>query len=269
VLGERLLGPSFANLRGHFEDLDFTGLHERMLVAHGAATSGWTLTNQPSVEERFKGEALGLVNARSHLPLWGWKDPRNALFLDFWSKLLPEACFLFIYRNPWEVVDSLFRRGDWDISCDPFLGARAWIEHNSRILKFHNERPERSVLANVHGIAANSNVLLALLRERFAIEIARPDRELFEKAFMVTLGRGSFEEHAIKTYVPRAFELYRQLEAAADVKGTGAADAEPVNPEDLGAPVLMQWQFLRSLESNVRLLHFRTQNTSRLPDSPT
>jgi hypothetical protein len=121
VLGERLFGATFANLRGHFEDTDFSGFQERLLAAHGAARSGWTLQNHVAIEHRFENEALALIDARSHLALWGWKDPRNALFLDFWLRLLPDACFVFIYRKPWEVVDSLFRRGDWDIRCDPLL----------------------------------------------------------------------------------------------------------------------------------------------------
>jgi hypothetical protein len=267
VLGERLFGATFANVRGHFEDTDFSGFHVRMLAAHGAATSGWTLQNQDSIEQRFENEALELIKARTHLAVWGWKDPRNALFLDFWLRLLPDACFVFIYRKPWEVVDSLFRRGDWDIRCDPVLSARAWIEHNARILQFCREQPQRSFLANVEGIVRNPAMFSASLAERFGQTLAEPQAELFERSLMHTLRRGSFEEHALATYFPRAVSLYQELEESADVKSSDSIEPQTLNPANLAVPVMMQWQYLRSLESNVRLLRFRVDNEPSLSPS--
>ncbi len=38
------------------------------------------------------------------------KSSGQPLFLDFWRSLLPNAKFCD-YRAPWEVVDSLYRRG--------------------------------------------------------------------------------------------------------------------------------------------------------------
>jgi hypothetical protein len=261
-LGERLLGATFANVRGHFEDLDFTGLHARMLDAYRAANSGWTLTNREFIEQRFEADACSLIDARSQLPAWGWKDPRNTLFLDFWSRLLPEASFLFVYRKPWEVVDSLFRRGDAEIARDPLLSTRAWIEYNSRILRFVRACPQRAVLANVQGIAADVPGALARVRERLGYALAEPQVELFEKSFMRVLCRGSFEERAIATYAPQALDVYRELEAVADVKEPDSPDMRTAHAGDLAAPVMMHWQHLRSLETNLRLLHFRVDNAT-------
>jgi len=41
---------------------------------------------------------------------WGWKDPRNILFIDLWKKVFPGAKILIIYRNPIDVAVSLRRR---------------------------------------------------------------------------------------------------------------------------------------------------------------
>jgi O-antigen biosynthesis protein len=255
-VGDRLLGSNFANLRGHFEDLDFTSLHERMLDAHGALRSGWTLTNSEAVEKTFEAEALALVGARAQWATWGWKDPRNSLFLHFWSELLPEACFVCIYRRPWEVVDSLFRRGDWDIGTDPLLAERAWIDHNARILEFRRRHPERCVLAAVQGVAADDAGFLQLLRDRFGVALRAPENRVFDRGLMRRLRPGCFEEQMIRVYRPDAFRLYGELEAAADLPGgepaRGAAEAS-----NLAAPLFAQWQWVRSLESNIQMLRLR------------
>ncbi len=43
---------------------------------------------------------------------WGWKDPRNILFIDIWKRIFPQARILNIYRNPIDVASSLKCRSD-------------------------------------------------------------------------------------------------------------------------------------------------------------
>ncbi|QQD19433.1 sulfotransferase [Spongiibacter nanhainus] len=43
---------------------------------------------------------------------WGWKDPRNCLFVNFWLQAYPQAKVIFIYRNPLDVAKSLKVRSD-------------------------------------------------------------------------------------------------------------------------------------------------------------
>jgi hypothetical protein len=42
--------------------------------------------------------------------MWGWKDPKNTLTLDIWSKIYPDAKIVHIYRNPIDVAFSLQSR---------------------------------------------------------------------------------------------------------------------------------------------------------------
>jgi hypothetical protein len=61
---------------------------------------------------REASRAAEILAARAGRPLWGWKDPRTCLFLDFWKARVPQAQYLCVYRNPLDVILSLARRGE-------------------------------------------------------------------------------------------------------------------------------------------------------------
>ncbi|MDP4350266.1 hypothetical protein QSG17_25820, partial [Escherichia coli] len=74
-------------------------------------SEGYTTQGGIAVPEALRREAAALIAVRAGRGSgWGWKDPRTTLFLDFWSEFLPDARYLLVFRRPWEVVDSLFRR---------------------------------------------------------------------------------------------------------------------------------------------------------------
>jgi O-antigen biosynthesis protein len=83
-----------------------------------------------------------LVEAkRSLLRPWGWKDPRSVLLLNFWAELVPDARYLFVFRPPWDVVDSLYRRGDRVFSLNPRFALTMWMHYNARIRDFARGQP--------------------------------------------------------------------------------------------------------------------------------
>ena len=139
-IGEQLMGPGLGNLRGHFEDRDFYRLHEEMLSASGATALTADDGIAPPLDAAFEEWARALIVRRAGVELWGWKDPRSALFLDFWQALLPGARFLFLYRHPVEVALSLRRRfTDPEVQLDPWVGIRAWELYNRRLLSFFEQ----------------------------------------------------------------------------------------------------------------------------------
>lgn len=77
----------------------------------GVNIDGWTLEKNLQINPPLIDRAKYIVEQNRLSSVWGWQEPRTSLFLDFWAKLLPEAKFLLIYRSPWEVADSLYRRG--------------------------------------------------------------------------------------------------------------------------------------------------------------
>ena len=145
-LGDSLVPAGHGNAEGHFEDLEFVDLHRAALEAFGHDPEGWDEVVLDHLPDALEARARALIDARASRPFWGWKDPRTALFLPFWERLLPEAKFVFVYRNPWEVIDSLYRRGDRRFRHDPVAAARLWTHYNSVMLDAHARWAIRRVL---------------------------------------------------------------------------------------------------------------------------
>jgi len=41
---------------------------------------------------------------------WGWKDPRNTFTIDIWQKIFGDVKIIHLYRNPLDVIASLYKR---------------------------------------------------------------------------------------------------------------------------------------------------------------
>ena len=155
-LGDRLSGPSRFNPEGYFEDRDIVQFHDRVLAAHDAAWhSPSILGKKLAVGSCHKGEIINVIQRKFHgYRVWGWKDPRAALFLSFWQEALPGAKFVLVFRNPEEVVWSLIRRGDFKTYAKNPLGQailalRIWTHYNKQILEFARRHPKLSLLLHV------------------------------------------------------------------------------------------------------------------------
>ena len=217
-IGHNLLGPSKGNTRGHFEDVDFLDFHDRILNRFGQTyflqkydSLGRTTTSE-------KEEALALIEHRRHLPLWGWKDPRTSVFLDFWHGLLPRARFLFIYRHPVEVVLSLIRRGVMEVISDPIAGLRFWEVYNQSILNFQQRYPDICWLGNISGFTADIEWAINKAGVKLDLPIKSDGANALYHASELRQASFSEEKGSIfRQLAPEAFELYLRLENAADL----------------------------------------------------
>lgn len=109
-VGERLLPPAPANFDGHFEDMDFLGLHEKFLRKRKFPASGFISGNIVlSTEEKKEIETL-IDKKKSEHAEWGWKEPRTCLFLDVYRDILQEAYYFIIVRDYNSTVNSMLSR---------------------------------------------------------------------------------------------------------------------------------------------------------------
>jgi hypothetical protein len=174
-LGDELLEADPRNPRGYFEDRGFVDFHRRLLSAHGLADDGFVGDVRIEPAGTFREQALELVEARrSLLRPWGWKDPRSVLFLNSWAELVPEARYCFVFRPPWDVVDSLFRRGDRVFSLNPRFALTMWMHYNARIRDFARAHPDRVLVRELAQVIRDPAAICDAVRNDLNITLDPP-----------------------------------------------------------------------------------------------
>jgi hypothetical protein len=227
-LGDRLFGPNVGNSLGHFEDVGFLEFHMRALHSLGFNYEGYVTRPLPRLAAEFTRDAEKIIAARSGGgELWGWKEPRTTLFLDFWDELLPDARYAFVFRNPWDVADSLFRRGDAAFVVDPRLAIEIWVAYNRRIVEFVTRHPARCVVFEISRLIAEPDHVFELVRSKLQVPLDTPPDYFRNDLF----GRECNRHGAaiVRALVPEAHDVYQLLrhlagEPAAE-EAESAADA--------------------------------------------
>ena len=224
-IGDSLVGPTKGNLRGHFEDVDFFRFHDRILHRFGQSILVRSTAALGAITPEETDEALALIRQRNGCMVWGWKDPRTSLFLDFWHNLLPQARYLFIYRHPVEVVLSLIRRStDMDALIDPLASLRAWQVYNESILSFYARQPEVCLLCNISRITADIEAFLSLTAKKLDLPLrCKEPQQVYHAAELKQIALP--EVTLLRKIAPRAVELYEQLEMQADLPQLASGQA--------------------------------------------
>lgn len=213
-IGRDLVGANKSNPKGHFENKDFLEFHRTVLRSQEIIDKGWTLQDKITVEEQYVAEAKEIVAKNAISSLWGWKEPRTTLFLEFWANLLPEANFILIYRSPWEVVDSLYRRREDTIfQREPEMAVKLWIHYNQKIINFYNHFSRRCFLANLREIVKDPNLYVEAIKEKFKIPLSAPASNLYDPSLLHHQKEEGHRPSLIDYYFPEAIEIYQELEA--------------------------------------------------------
>ena len=160
--------------------MTFYKFHQEILRSQGLHEDGWTREKNIEVKEEYIKKAKEIIALNARFQQWGWKDPRTTLFLEFWHQLLPDAKFLFIYRSPWDVVDSLYRRGDDIFQKQPELALQVWLHYNQKILDFHNQFPDICLLSNIQTITNYEKLYLETIDEKFKTNLTPPDTKIYD-----------------------------------------------------------------------------------------
>jgi len=175
-MGYRLLEKHTTNPAGHFEDKDFLSFHQDLLKANNIDHKviepiSWDISPE------FRIRAQQIIEERNQYPVWGWKDPRTCLFLDFWQTLVPDASYLICYRHYLPVVKSLITR---DITF--------YNELTNRLQRLRHPRFKKAEITEVaHNylrvwIHYNSEILAQIERQRLRY-ILMPFDDLIKGSF--------------------------------------------------------------------------------------
>jgi hypothetical protein len=142
---EDLLPQAYGdNPRGYWELRWMNDLNDELLERLGSAwwqplyaEEGWE--NRPELAGLVANAQAELDRTFAGAPVWGWKDPRTALTLPFWRRLLPGAEYVLCVRNPADAVASLQRRPEPTLSIEEW--GRLWLEYMGRALRETTGRP--------------------------------------------------------------------------------------------------------------------------------
>ncbi|EAW38135.1 glycosyltransferase [Lyngbya sp. PCC 8106] len=264
-IGKRLVGANYGNVKGHFENVDFVEFHKGVLRDHNIDELGCTFQSNISLNSRQTEQAESLIqnNQDSQHP-WGWKDPRTTLFLNFWQEMLPPAHFIFVYRSPWEVVDSLYRRStDLTLIKSPELAVKMWMYYNKKVLDFYQENPEQSLLVNVYKVGTKPQEFIQAINTKFNLDLPTPPEDNFDPTLLVDNILATPRPQLIKQCFPDSIDLYLQLEALAEnlSRGLTPVESQVLNQSTSLTWVFKDWSQIRLLEKDKKLL---TQENEQL-----
>ena len=215
-IGDRLMDANLGNSKGHFEDLDFVEFHQNVLQSQGISVAGWTEHDSIEVQQQYLASAKNLLLVRQEKAVWGWKDPRTTLFLNFWSQLIPDAKYIFIYRSPWEVVDSLFRRGDVIFQTNPNFAVRQWYKYNQAILNFYQDNSDNCLLLEISDVINSQQKIFDLIKQKWQLKLQYPE-SVYEPALFHTDNDRNYRQAIITQFFPEAIGLYNQLRSKGDI----------------------------------------------------
>lgn len=241
-LGDELLEASAGNPRGHFEDVGILEFHRQALVANGIVSEGYTTQAAIPLTPALRRMASSLIAARARRErTWGWKEPRTTLFLEAWQALLPEARFLLVFRRPWEVVDSLYRRGEATFRLNPSFALDVWLHYNRRLLAFVADHPQAAVVCEAAAVAADPQQLGAAIRDRLGVRLGEPP-DLYDPSLMrqdEDRGRPAL----LAAMCPDSIAVYRQLqEAAGGLAAVTPRGGQASAATTLRDHLLVEWQ---------------------------
>jgi hypothetical protein len=239
-IGERLMPGHPSNPEGHFEDLDFYELSCAILADDGFPASGLVSEVKVAVPAQRRKQAEELVARRRALGVpWGWKDPRSVLLLDFWAELLPEAHFLFTFRAPWDVMDSLYRRGDVACQDDPHLPLRVWLHYNRCVQSFVHAHPARCSLFEVGQLSADPARCIELVASRIGIGLRAEARTVRPELML----RAETDDRVtlVNAVSPSSTRLYAELCTMAGLQAAVPAQPSVRAPAHTLENALVQW----------------------------
>ena len=228
-IGERLLGINLSNPKGHFEDLDFVELHQNILKSQGLPSEGWRDNLGKTISPQYVVAAKKLITQRQQHLIWGWKDPRTVLFLEFWSQLLPQLKYVFVYRSPWEVVDSLYRRGDPIFIKNPQKAIQTWIDYNQKILHFCQTTDCPWILLRIEDAIERPQFVIDSVAQKLSLDLHSP-QNLYDDTFLHKNKVSLYQASMVEKHYPQAVKLYYQLHDLATLGQTEVAYSVKKSP---------------------------------------
>lgn len=173
-----LVGASIGNKKGHFEDKEFVDLQSKVILNALPKSKGWIVDNfkEMKITDDFDLRAKEIIESRMEkFNIWGWKDPRSVLFLNKWNTLIPNLKFMFLWRDAFEVVNSLMNRKNKSKhptdQISRYKAYKTWYYYNTLILDFYKKYPERCLVFHVDSVKNDNHKVYSNLVTTFELNL--------------------------------------------------------------------------------------------------
>lgn len=219
-LGSNLMQQGKGNPLGHFEDWEFVDFHNDVLKENNFYIYFRT---QPKIKIRNHhiSNALTLIQNKSLYEFWGWKDPRTILFLNLWQSILPDARYIFVYRDFSMVVKSLLSREEFPgfLLRYPHFAATSTIIYNSIALQFYKAHRQKCILAKLEHILADPQKFADIVNQKLELNLSA---SAFEKIYVPELLDGKHKHEWLSNIINLLFQckfgkLSQQMDSMADL----------------------------------------------------
>jgi predicted O-methyltransferase YrrM len=230
-VGDRLYEADRSNQKGYFEDIDFLEFQRQVLMAScqpdepGWPDWGWTESEQLNKQNfaNYKQRAQELIaNRTGSQAVWGWKDPRTTLMLDFWHELLPSAHYILVYRFPWDVADSILRLNAPIFLEHPDYALKIWLFYNRQLLDFYVRHRDACLLVSVNGFLKDTSRLVELMRDRFSLSLSGDNSvnaiaSIYDEQLFGSLDWAHPLVQLVSKIAPECISLLAELDRVADL----------------------------------------------------
>jgi len=183
-MGKNLFKPQKGvNNKGFFENSKLVSFNELLLDELETSWDNplsFLMKNQLHLlEEKYLQKANNLISSEyGQQELWGMKDPRVSMLLPFWMKVLEQqnvkAYYLFIIRNPIEVLASLTKRDKFHKDKSLML----WLNYNFSCF-LHTYETKNRLIISFQDLIKDTNGCTQSIIAKFNLPIKANDKDSF------------------------------------------------------------------------------------------
>lgn len=215
---------------GAFHNGEFSAETLTKKICHAYKLNGKKRKGYAQVSPGKVWQALSveLMLANMETESWGWADPKNVYFLDYWRDFDPRFHFVLVYSSPEQVLARLLERGPVEPGAAEAALAE-WRAYNEEMLRFYNANPGRSILVNAEVIGEGPVDFLSASQERFDLDLRRINEplDLDAKVSAMALWAAS----ALFSDFREAAALFDELQSAADLPRGATPDMARISGE--------------------------------------
>jgi len=258
-IGSNLLEGAIGNALGYFENEDFLTFHKTVLTKRGDNSDGWSLRAVNTLEPEELSELQAIIKSNES-EQWGWKDPRTTLFLNIYKQLLPDAIFLFVYRKPWEVIDSLFRRNtDIEFIKNAKSTCNNWLYYNQLILDFFKTNKERALLIDIESIMNDSTTFIELLNSTFNFSLNSKPKPVFKEDQFQNNSK-QIQQLLCETAFPECIDQFKILQKESSIK----PPQEYIHSDITQDSLIEWWRYYVSIIEITKKINPKNSDTSSI-----